>query len=410
MVGRMSEERPARVRRASGVEGAGQILALVRDGRAQTISELAAAMDMARSTVVQRLDHLVAAGLVVSEPVDMTGPANGRGRPPSVLRFNGGSGVVLAAQVGMSGIRVAAMNLAGARLAEHLEPFPIEYGPTAVLDHLAGSLTDIVRSSGRRLSEVRGLGVGLPSAVELSTVQGIGPSGNESWEGFSLADRLGTIFHVPTLVDVDANMLALGEQRTAWPGVDVLLCVKVGTVIGCGTVVRGNVVAGAQGVAGNIGHIPVPGDRTPCPCGNFGCLDVVASGRALVERLRRKGLHVEDVAHVAALAREGNPEAAQAVRTAGRCIGEVLAYAVNLLNPGVIALWGYLADAETTLLAGIRESVYQRSLPSATHSLQLARATLGDSAGLVGAGMMVASEILSPDAVDEYLTTRARVT
>lgn len=406
----MGDERPARVRRASGVEGAGQILALVRDGRAQTISELAAAMDMARSTVVQRLEHLMVARLVVSEPVDLNLTINGRGRPPSVLRFNADSGVLLAAQVGMSGLRVAATNLSGAILAEHLEPFPIEYGPSAVVDHLAKSLTSILRGTGRHVSEVRGIGVGLPSAVELSTVKGIGPSGNESWEGFSLANKLRDIFGVPTLVDVDANMLALGEQRTAWPAVDVLLCVKVGTVIGCGTVVRGNVVAGAQGVAGNIGHISVPGDQTPCPCGNFGCLDVVASGRALVEKLRATGLRIDDVAHVAALAREGVPEAAQAVRAAGRCIGEVLAYAVNLLNPGVIALWGYLADAETSLLAGIRESVYQRSLPSATHSLQLVRATLGDSAGLVGAAMMVASEILAPDAVDEYLTSRAKPT
>lgn len=406
----MIDERPARVRRASGIEGAGEILALVRDGRAQTISELAAAMDMARSTVVQRVDHLVAAGLLVCEAVDVSVSTNGRGRPPAVLRFNADSGVVLAAQVGMSGIRVAALNLAGAMLAEHLGPFPIESGPTAVVDHLAGALTAIVEAAGRGLSEVRGVGVGLPSAVELSTVQGVGPSPEESWEGFSLADQLRKTFAVPTLVDVDANMLALGEQRTAWPGVDVLLCVKVGTVIGCGTVVRGNVVAGAQGVAGNIGHISVPGDRTPCACGNLGCLDAVASGRALVERLRAAGLQVNDVAHVASLAREGVPEAAQAVRAAGRCIGEVLAYAVNLLNPGVIALWGYLADAETALLAGIRESVYQRSLPSATHSLQLVRATLGDSAGLVGAAMMVASEILSPDAVDEYLTAQARLT
>jgi predicted NBD/HSP70 family sugar kinase len=80
----------------------------------------------------------------------------------------------------------------------------------------------------------------------------------------------------------------------------------------------------------------------------------------------------------------GWPAAAEAIRTAGRQLGEVLAYAVNLLNPDVVAFWGHLADAEAGLLAGVRESVYQRSLSSATNSLQLVRTRLGQHAGLVG--------------------------
>jgi hypothetical protein len=84
-----------------------------------------------------------------------------------------------------------------------------------------------------------------------------------------------------------------------------------------------------------------------------------------------------------------------------------LAYAVNLLNPRVVVVWGYLADAEAELLAGVRESVYQRSLPSATQSLQLVRARLGEGAGLVGAAMIVVSQILEPAVLDDYLTARA---
>jgi glucokinase len=363
-------------------------------------------MDAARSTVVQRLDHLIAAKLLVSEPAELAGSVNGRGRPPSVLRFNPDAGVVLVAQVGMSGARVAVTDLEGAMLAQRFEPFPIERGPSAVTSQLCRSLDAILDAVGRPLADVRGVGVGLPSAVELSAVRNLASGEDPSWDGFPLAARLRDRFGVPTLVDVDVNLLALGEQRVAWPATEVLLCVKVGTVIGCGIVIDGKVVGGEQGVAGNIGHISVPGYQTQCPCGSVGCLDVVASGRALVAQLRAAGLPVDDVAHVAALARDGVPEAAQAVRAAGRSIGEVLAHAVNLLNPGVIAFWGYLTEAEAELLAGVRGSVYQRSLPSATQSLRLTRSTLGDSAGLVGAAMMVASEVLSPNAVDDYLSAR----
>lgn len=400
-------EQARRGRLASRVGGAGQMLALVREGKAQTIGELATAMDLARSTVVQRLDHLAAVKLLAHVPAEVIGPGNGRGRPAALLRFNPDAGVVLVAQVGMSGWRVAAANLDGAPLAERFDRFPIERGPSAVTEHLAGAMAAVLDTAGRPVSDVRGVGVGLPSAVELSTVRNAGPDDDASWEGFPLAARLRSRFGAPTLVDVDVNLLALGEQRFAWPDTDVLLCVKVGTVIGCGTVIGGKVVSGEHGAAGNIGHIAVTGSKIRCPCGNTGCLDVVASGRALVGQLRAAGLRVNDVPHVAALAASGVPEAAEAARGAGRAIGEVLSHAVNLLNPGVIAFWGYLTGAEAELLAGLRESVYQRSLPSATQSLRLVRSTLGDSAGLAGAAMMVASEILSPEAVDEYLIAQA---
>jgi predicted NBD/HSP70 family sugar kinase len=387
------------------VEGAGAVLSLIREGRAQTVSQLAAAMDMARSTVMQRVDRLVAAGLVVSRPAFPSESPGGRGRPASLFHFNADSGVILVAQLGMTGARVAATNLNGAILAENFEPFPIESGPQAVTDHLKGSLASVLSAAGRSRGDVRGLGIGLPSAIELATARPADAAPGPSWDGFSITDQMQDEFGVPAFVDNDVNLLALGEHASSWPDADVLLCLKVGTVIGCGTVIHGKVVQGAQRVAGSIGHISLVGDQTLCRCGNVGCLEAVASGRALVTQLRAEGLPVEDVRHLALLAREGVPAAVQAVRTAGRRIGEVLACAVNLLNPDVVTVWGYLADAE--LLAGIRETVYQRSLPAATGSLKLVPARLGDDAGLVGAAMIVVSQILSPSAIDEYLTALA---
>jgi len=384
------------------VDGAGAVLSLIREGGVRTIGQLAAAMDMARSTVMQRVDRLVAAGLVVSRPSHPSESPGGRGRPASFFDFNADSGVILVAQLGMTGARVAATNLNGAILAEDFEPFPIESGPRAVTDRLKGSLASVLSDAGRLRTDVRGVGIGLPSAIELSTARPADAAPGPSWDGFSITDQMHDAFGVPAFVDNDVNLLALGEHASSWPEADVLLCLKVGTVIGCGTVIHGKVVQGAQRVAGSIGHISLVGDQTRCRCGNVGCLEAVASGRALVAQLRAEGLAVQDARHLATLAREGVPAAVQAVRMAGRRIGEVLACAVNLLNPDVVTVWGYLAEDE--LLAGIRETVYQRSLPAATGSLKLVRARLGDDAGLVGAAMIVVSRILSPDAIDEYLT------
>lgn len=395
-------ERSRRASAAPRVEGSGEVLALIRTGRARTIGELAVAMDMARSTVAQRVELLQAAGLVL---VAAVGAAElpGRGRPPTVLRFNARSGVVLVAHVGMTGARVAVTDLDGATLAERFAAFAVSDGVDAVAGHLREALVGVLEASDRDRSEIRGVGVGLPSAVELATARGSGIAAADPWDA-PVTEALRAAFGVPVFVDNDVNMLALGEQRSCWRDTEVLLCLKVGTVLGCGTVIGGEVVAGAQGVAGDIGHMSVPGDRTPCGCGNVGCLDAVASGRVLAARLRGAGLAVGDARDVARLAREGVPEAVRAVRAAGRSIGEVLAYAVNLLNPGVVAVWGYLAEAEAPLFAGLRESVYQRSQPAATRTLQLVRARMGDGAGLAGTAMMVVSRILGPDALDAQLT------
>jgi predicted NBD/HSP70 family sugar kinase len=391
---------------AARIERAGEALSLIRSGRAQTIGELAMAMSLARSTVVERLRHLSAAGLVITGPADALsapGAPGPRGRPTAILRFNANGGVILAAHLGITGVRVAVTDLDGVLLAERFAPFDVETGAEVVLSHLEQSLLTVLAEAGRERSELRGVGIGVPRSIELS----VAAASPASWSEFAIKGRMETAFGVPTFVDNDVNLLALGEQRSVWPDTDVLLCVKVGSVIGCGVVINGEVVRGAQGIAGNIGHIAVPGNTTSCACGNIGCLDAVAGGRALVARLQAEGLAVRDVDHLAALAEQGVPQAAKAIRVAGRQLGEVLAYAVNLLNPGVVAVWGYLADAEAELLAGIRETVYQRSLPSATQSLQLVRARLGSGAGLVGAAMLVISQIFEPSTMDDYLTSRA---
>jgi predicted NBD/HSP70 family sugar kinase len=393
---------------ATRVERAGEVLDLIRGGRARTVTEVAAAMGVARSTVAQRVGHLVADGLVISGPGGQSEAAGGRGRPAAMLQFNPRAGVVLAAQLGVTGSRVAVTDLNGRPLAEGLTPVAIEAGPEAVAAQLEESFATLLAQTGYGRTDVRGVGIGIPHVVELLVTDRTAAGSAAQWRDFPLSERLGAAFGAPAFADNDVNLLALGEQRSAWPDTKVLLCVKVGSVIGAGIVIGGELVHGAQGMAGNIGHIAVPGDTTPCACGNVGCLDAVAGGRALVARLRDRGREVRDVPHLVALARDGDPAAAEAIRAAGRHLGEVLAYAVNLLNPDVVAFWGYLADAEAELLAGVRESVYQRSLPSATKSLRLVRTTLGQHTGLVGAAMIVISEILRPAAVDDYLAARAR--
>jgi predicted NBD/HSP70 family sugar kinase len=233
------------------------------------------------------------------------------------------------------------------------------------------------------------------------------------WDGVSVPDAFAARHPgVPVLVDNDVNVMALGEYWTSWRhDVDDLLFVKVATGIGCGIVSGGELHRGADGTAGDLGHVQVPdaGDAL-CRCGNRGCVEAVASGGALARQLRKRGVEATDSRDVVALVRRGDPEATALVRQAGRLVGEVLAGAVNFFNPAVIVIGGDLAHAHEQFFAGVREVVYRRSTALATQHLQVARSRLDDRAGVIGCAVTVIERVLSPAAVDASLAAPEEAT
>jgi predicted NBD/HSP70 family sugar kinase len=378
----------------------GSILDLVRRGHATTRGDLAALTGLARSTIAQRVDALLASHLLVT---GADGLSTG-GRPPSTLAFNGDAGVVLAGDIGATHSRVAITDLTGRVLAEFTEDVPVSAGPDHVLSWLERSFDRLMEETGRGPAELRGVGVGLPGPVEFATGRPVSPPIMPGWNLNPVGDRLSQRYGVPALVDNDVNIMAVGEHWSHWRREAFLMFVKVGTGIGSGIVASGHVHRGADGAAGDIGHIHVPDhDDVVCRCGNLGCLEAIAGGGAMAERLSRLGLPTRTGRDVVDQVLAGQPDAVRVVRQAGHEIGGVLATCVNVLNPAVIIIGGDLARAGEPLLAGIREVVYKRSLPLATGRLQIALSRLGDEAGITGAAVMVLETVLAPAAIDAAL-------
>jgi predicted NBD/HSP70 family sugar kinase len=383
----------------SAAAGAGSLLRLIRDGQAATRADLAEMTGLARSTVAQRVEALMARELVK----DAGASASTGGRRPTMFAFNPAAGVVLAADLGATHSRLAVTDLAGSVLAESTGDIRIAEGPERVLAWVEEHFELLLEEAGRTRDDVRGTGVGVPGPVEFATGRPVNPPIMPGWDGYPIPDH----FPGPVLVDNDVNIMALGEHWTSWRDTDHLLFIKVGTGIGCGIVAGRHIHRGNEGAAGDIGHVRVAGhDDVVCECGNTGCLEAVASGRAMARRLTDLGLDAPDSRAVVALGRGGNSDAVRLVRQSGQLLGEVLASAVNLFNPGVIVIGGDVAEHEQ-LLAGVRSVVYHRSLPLATRHLRLVRATLGDRAGIVGAAVMVIEHVLSPAAVDAAIATEA---
>ncbi|MEU6121993.1 ROK family protein [Streptomyces sp. NPDC047123] len=397
--------------------GPGDLLHLVRSGRATTRGALQQVTGLSRATVGQRLDRLFRAGWLregAGGPVES--PLGGR--PAIRLEFDDAHAVVLAADLETRHARTALLTLGGEVVAERAAPLSVEDGPDVTLGELGVRFGQLLRESGRSAASVCGIGLAVPGPVDSATGRVVQPPIMPGWDGYDIRSRLRRAFMeqtradrtpgmpalpaLPVLVDNDANLMAYGEQRTHYPDCAAFALVKVSTGIGSGVVVGGSVYRGIDGGAGDIGHIRVPeGADALCKCGSYGCLAAVASGRAVARRLTEAGVPAASGSDVRALLEAGNPEAVRFAREAGRHVGEVLATVVTLLNPGVLMIAGDLAG--TPFLTGVRELLYQRALPRSTARLEVVTSRLGARAALVGAGTLVVEHLYAPERVEERL-------
>lgn len=381
---------------------AGELLELLRSGRAATRSDLRRLTGLSRTAVVSRVSMLTDAGLLTpGAELASTG-----GRPPGSLVFNTDAGTVLAAAIGRSRSQVAVFDLAGTELAASAVDHEIGAGPDAMMPVVAEQLGRLV---GPDTPPALGVGVSLPGTVDPVRGVSVDTPVMAGWDGVELPPYLREVTEAPFFVANDADVLARSELLGHAVTYRDLLVVKASTGLGLGILADGRIVSGSRGGAGDIGHTKVrDAEGRPCRCGDVGCLETIAGGWALVAALGEAGRPVGHVRDLVALAVNGDAEAKQLLRESGRQLGEVLAVAVNLLNPQAVVLGGDMAAAFDVYAAGVRESVYARSTAHATRELQVLPSTYGDRAGLVGCAAMALDQVLSPAAVDARLSTSGR--
>lgn len=375
------------------------IAQLVASGAANTRAQLVAATGMSRATVSQRVDALLAAGLLLeSDPLH-----GSRGRPALTLRLSPRIGTVCAVDLGATHCRLLLTDLGGEPLAETAEPLSIADGPRVTLRRVDELIRELLTRAGRETGEVRAICVGVPGPVDFAKGTPVRPPIMPGWDGYPVPGFFAERYEAPVLVDNDVNLMALGEHGHR-PDARHLLYVKVGTGIGCGVIAGGALHRGAAGAAGDIGHIRVPGhDDAPCHCGSTGCVEAIASGRALVATLRAAGYDVNSTRDVVGLVSHGDAFARRQVRLAGQRLGEVLAAVVSFYNPDVIVIGGSLAELHEDLLAEIRAVVYRRALPLATRSLAIETSALAGRAGVEGGIRLALQHLLSPAGLTQLI-------
>ncbi len=392
---------------ATLTETQGRVVRLVRDAGTISRSDLARRTGLGRALLKQVLQALADAGLVKEVGA---GVSTG-GRPPALVRFEERAGYVVGVVLGDGHVDVAITDLLANPVAHVSAVIDAGAGPEQVLDVIYQSIDGFIEDGPVKPSDIRGVGIGMPGSAMRSSIGPVLPpiprwsSPSRGGNRLPIREGLHQRYGWPIFADSDVNLMATGEA-TGGVGAANFLYVKLGGGISCGIICDGRLHRGRNGSAGDIGHMAVSGSSTACLCGNIGCLEAIAGGRALTRAatdLARRGANSElatpagdgdiTMAGLVAALRNGDPASIDLIRVAGSAIGEVLAALVNFFNPALIILGGGLTDVGDVLVAAVRESVYRRALPLATRDLSVVIGALGGRAGVVGAASLVLDQL-----------------
>jgi predicted NBD/HSP70 family sugar kinase len=384
---------------------AGYIYALIRDRRDITRTEIGQLTGMSRTAVTARVGLLAARGLVIEREF---APSTG-GRPAAFVSFNAGAGVVLSAAIGRSRTRLAVCNLAGDILAATDIDQEPGLGPDDLMPDVVKRLDALLEDSGHRDDRIYGVGLTLPGTIDQQRGCSLDSPIMSGWDGVPLPPYFAELTDAPVILDNDANVIALAERRGDRQIFDDLLVIKASTGLGAGIISGGSLQRGAVQAAGEFGHNKTAAAAgVQCRCGDTGCLEAIAGGWALVRALQAEGRAVGHLRDVVELANSGDADARRLIRDSGRHVGEVLAAAVNLLNPAVLVVAGDMAGAYDIFVAGLRETLYGNATALATRVLQVVPSTYGDRSGVIGSATMVLDHVLSPAAIDARCVSTPR--
>ncbi|RFA12600.1 transcriptional regulator [Subtercola boreus] len=378
-----------------------RIINLVRTEEAVTRPDIGRLTGLGRGVVTQRVDAAIEAGFLEDGEF---GQSSG-GRAPRTLRFRSDQAHIIVCALGALHIRVGIASLDGTVTSQTHREWDIASGPAATLDTALGMIDELLAGEPER--PVWAVSVGVPGPVDFESGSPVAPPIMPGWNGFDIRRRFEQRFDAPVWVDNDVNLLTLAErQRRRDEPIDLIYC-KVGSGIGAGLLSRGRLHRGANGAAGDIGHVRVRDSSEPCRCGKVGCLEAEAGGWALVRRANRAiedgatGMLAAQVADglavtpeaIAIAAMDGDALAISLVHHSAGLVGESIAALVNMFNPNVIVIGGSVSAAGEIFLAEVRRKVYELSLPLATRDLSLVR-SVGDEKEPLRGGAQLAIEQL----------------
>ncbi len=328
------------------------------------------------------------------------------GRPPQIFKLNKDGGYIVGVDIGRLYTNFIVLDLEQNIVYEKRQPtFPLE-DPLIFLEKLYCEVKSMIKLAKVSWDRLLGIGVAIPGIVK-------GRAGfSETYLNFgdkSAKEVFSKRFNKPVHIEHDAKAMAIGEM---WMGKAKgclnALCLNLGWGVGLGIIIDGKIYYGNDSFSGEFGHIQVAPDGELCYCGKLGCLETVASGRALTRiakakilagektmLVEEKGVDINqlDARNILEAANKGDQFSIELLETTGKYLGLGIGYLINIFNPEKIILGGGITVANSYLMNSIISTAMKQSLTHINKSVQFEISTLGFKAGAIGVAMLSVKDL-----------------
>ena len=336
--------------------------------------------------------------------------SSGAGRPPQIIKLNKNGGYIIGIDIGRTFTNFLLLDLEFNIVEERRKTtFPLD-DPNSFLENIYQEVKSIVTSAKVSWSHLLGIGVAIPGIVRGQ--EGI----SETYLNFkdrSVREAFTKKFNKPVHIEHDAKAMALGEiYMGKAKGCKNVLCLNIGWGVGMGIVIDGKLYYGKDGFAGEFGHIQVVPDGELCYCGKVGCLETVASGKALTKIAKNKILNGAktiltesknfnidklDARDILEAANKGDMFSIDLLEVMGKYLGLGIGYLINIFNPEKIILGGGITIANPYLLNSIISTAIKHSLTHINKNVQLEVSSLGFKAGALGVALLAVKDLFEVD-------------
>jgi predicted NBD/HSP70 family sugar kinase len=389
------------------------ILKIIKDSPPVSRIDIAARLKISRPTVTAYIDELISEGLV--NDIGFGESTHLGGKKPRLLQFNNRANYIIGAKIGIRTTRAAITDL-DANVVEHLK-IPTEewLGPEAVIDKLKNIVSEVVKKSGISMNKIIGIGIATTGLTDSENGIVVFSPNLSGWSNIPLVQIMEKKFGITTFIDNECRVQAIAEKYKGLArDVNNFICFNIGVGVGSGIFIDGKILNGSYHRGGEIGHVTVVEGGIECHCGNFGCLETVASTKKLIgdviSRIKndessilygkiKDGAQVE-IEDIYEAFNMNEAKVVDEVLKNATWIGVGVANAIKVIDPELIIIHGKVVQFGEKYLRTVEETVRKLTFPKVKQDFEIKFTQLEEMVSVIGASVMVFDKVFELNRVD----------
>lgn len=297
---------------------------------------------------------------------------------------------IVGIDLGGTNLKVALINLNYKIISKKILSTQAFNTKALLVEGITDSVKSLLKNNMLEKKDILGVGIGLPGPVDEKSGVVHALTNIPGWKEVNLKALLSKRLGLPLFLDNDAKLMSLAEYNIgAARGFKYAVCITLGTGVGGGIIIDGNLYRGKSNVSGEIGHIPINENGPDCNCGGKACLETYIGNNRITQKAKKIFKREISLEEISALAEKGNKLALEVWSYVGKQLGIALVGVVNLLNPDCIVVGGGVANADKSLFKKLREVISTQAMRVQAKDVKIFKAKLGNDAGLIGAAIIV---------------------